>query len=119
MRRTYMTSCCFASAKDAQELQLLVDCLQQQHGSQGVIIVGYSTGSQITVRYMQQRAAAAAAADERHAGRHGVPILGTVLQAAISDRQYLFDMEGMPELAVKAAAMVAEGRGEDICGRCV
>jgi hypothetical protein len=35
----------------------------------------------------------------------------------ISDREYLVSWEGMEELAAKARAMVAEGKGEEICGR--
>ena len=48
-----------------------------------------------------------------------LPVRGTVLQAAVSDREYLVwqHQEVLDHTASKARAMVASGQGDEICCR--
>ena len=98
---------------DAAELRLLALHLRQHHGSSSLVLIGHSTGCQITVRYMQKRATDPASEDLP-------PVLGTVLQAAVSDREFLSRAEHrgeMERLAAAAETMVAAGKGPEICCR--
>lgn len=77
--------------EDADELHLIVKALAQQLHSvvQGasqptisVVVLGHSTGSQITVRYLQRLA------NNKYDSLSGeVNVLGAVLQAGVSDRE--------------------------------
>ncbi len=60
--------------RDAEELRLLLAHLKQHYQSEGVLLCGYSTGAQITVRYMQKQSNNKPCADVP-------PVLGTVLQS--------------------------------------
>ncbi len=90
--------------RDADELLLLARCLRAEHASEGMVIVGHSTGCQDAARYAARHRGAAAAA----------PLLGAVLQAPVSDREWL---AAQPETASRLAtsrALVAAGRGEEV-----
>ncbi len=73
----------------------------RDHDSVGMALIGHSTGCQIVTRFMQMRSLAVSSEDE--GDKEVPPILGTVLQAAVSDREYLsFEhREGMDRLAAK------------------
>jgi len=111
----YGTSCL---DQDAEEVDQLCRFLLASHYCTDVALVGHSTGCQIIVRFMQRQ--------NQQKGHHVVggggplPIRGTVLQAAVSDREYLASdehREGMDRMASKAREMVKSGRGDDICCR--
>ncbi len=98
------------------------------------MIVGHSTGCQDAVRYAQrhrsspsssggsgssqpgstpQQAGAAAAA----AAPDAATLLGVVLQAPVSDVEFLSLLPGTAERIERAAAMAAAGQGEEIAFR--
>ena len=71
--------------------------------------MGHSTGCQDAVRYASRFGGS---------GKEHIPqLLGLVLQAPVSDQEYLQGHDATPRLLAKAKAMVEEGRGEDIVGR--
>lgn len=74
---------------------------------QGVVIVGHSTGCQDAVRYCQQYRTSTAAA----------PLLAAVLQAPVSDPEWLATQAGTEERIATAQQMVEEGRGEEVAFR--
>ncbi|GAX79979.1 hypothetical protein CEUSTIGMA_g7418.t1 [Chlamydomonas eustigma] len=124
----YGTSCLDT---DALEVHMLMQYLRQHHASKSIVLLGHSTGCQIVVRYMQKRSTALADGDackqalgeehvfNRMALRDTPPILGTVLQAAVSDREYLCwaHRDFMEAAQGKAEAMIKAGQGDDICCR--
>ena len=76
---------------------------------QGIVVLGHSTGCQDAVRYASRFGGS---------GKEHIPqLLGLVLQAPVSDQEYLQGHDATPRLLAKAKAMVEEGRGEDIVGR--
>ena len=74
---------------------------------QGVVIVGHSTGCQDAVRYCQRQRGSAAAA----------PLLGAVLQAPVSDQDWLATQPGTAERIAAARQMAEDGRGEEVAFR--
>lgn len=88
------------------------------------MLVGHSTGCQDAVRYCQRyrsssSTAGTAAAHAAAAATAALapPLLGVVLQAPVSDVEWLATQ---PDTAARLAAarrLVADGRGEDICFR--
>ncbi|KAF8063709.1 SPAPB24D3.06c [Scenedesmus sp. PABB004] len=90
---------------DADELRLLSDCLRTRHGVAAWVLVGHSTGCQDAVRYVQRHRA------------HDDALAGVVLQAPVSDREYLGMTPGWAELEAPARAMVAAGRGDEVLCR--
>mmetsp|Transcript_9418 Transcript_9418/g.22676 ORF Transcript_9418/g.22676 Transcript_9418/m.22676 type:complete len:220 (-) Transcript_9418:82-741(-) len=93
--------------EDADELLMLTRDLATEHGSEGIVIIGHSTGCQDAVRYAQRFRRDAEAP----------PLMGVVLQAPVSDREFLSTMPRVMELTPRAREMVAEGRGEDVLAR--
>ncbi|KAL6771990.1 hypothetical protein ACKKBG_A28550 [Auxenochlorella protothecoides x Auxenochlorella symbiontica] len=94
--------------QDAAELHLLAAALGREHGAEGVAILGHSTGCQDAVRYASLYAG----------GKDGAPpLMGLVLQAPVSDREFLGKQQSTAALAQRAQRMVEEGRGEDLLGR--
>ena len=99
--------------KDASEISLLTDTLYTAYGSTDIVLVGHSTGCQIIVRFMQRH-------HRVEGGLMTSLIRGAVLQAAVSDREYLVmeDRDSMDRMASEAQAMVVSGKGDEICFRC-
>jgi pimeloyl-ACP methyl ester carboxylesterase len=98
---------------DADDILLLLAALAQRHGSLGAVVMGSSTGCQDAARLAARWAQGGAASQSRAA-----PLLGAVLQAPVSDREWLAPYaEQLAPMAAAAAAAVAAGRGEDIVGR--
>lgn len=87
---------------------------------QGVVLVGHSTGCQDAVRYCQRYRGAsgtAAPAPAAAADAAAAPLLGVVLQAPVSDVEWLATQ---PDTAARLAAarrLAADGRGEEIAFR--
>lgn len=93
--------------QDASELLLLSRHLSSHYDSKGIVLVGHSTGCQDAVRYVQRFAS----------DRQAAPLLGVVLQAPVSDREFMNMLPKMREILVKAEKMVADGKGEDVVER--
>lgn len=83
--------------KDASEIYELAKCLKRDFSSEGIVIVGHSTGSQDAVRYAKRYRDASDSA----------PLLGIVLQAGCSDREAAPVSE---ESLQRARDMVATGQ---------
>ncbi|KAG1677912.1 hypothetical protein FOA52_001330 [Chlamydomonas sp. UWO 241] len=88
---------------------------QQQPGHQAHQQQGQEQQGQQQAQQQQQQAQQ----QQQSAGTDGdlPPVLATVLHSAISDRESLAAWPGMADMASRAEAMVADGRGEDIVGR--
>ncbi|KAG2492435.1 hypothetical protein HYH03_009378 [Edaphochlamys debaryana] len=106
--------------RDAADLHLLCQHLRAHHGVQEVVLMGHSTGCQDAVRYMQRyiadgegRGQETEAADEAPVPR----LLGTILQAPVSDSEWLSSYPDLEPLLASARALVAAGRGEEVVGR--
>jgi pimeloyl-ACP methyl ester carboxylesterase len=93
--------------QDADELLLLTRHLRAAHSSAGVVMAGQSTGCQDAVRY-----AARCARDPS-----GARLLGVVLQAPVSDREWLATQPGTAARLALSQRMVDEGRGEEVAFR--
>lgn len=90
--------------EDAADLALLAAHLAAAWGSEGLVLVGHSTGSQDAVRY-------AKLLRERDVP---LPLLGVVLQAPVSDREGEAGKPETQKMLELAGAMVEGGRGEEI-----
>jgi pimeloyl-ACP methyl ester carboxylesterase len=96
-------------SKDAEELNLLCRTLRVGHKSQGVVIVGHSTGCQDAVMYATKYKNDSSAA----------PLLGVVLQAPVSDREFLSMLPQTTEQTIAARKVFDEGRPDDIAFRAM
>jgi pimeloyl-ACP methyl ester carboxylesterase len=98
---------------DAEELLQLARCLGEEHGSQGIAIMGHSTGCQDAVRYAlrwtEQRTRCSVSAVP--------PLLATVLQAPVSDREWLATQPQTASRLELAYFMLTSGRGEEVAFR--
>ncbi|KAK9810502.1 hypothetical protein WJX72_011853 [[Myrmecia] bisecta] len=93
--------------QDAHELLLLTCYLKEHRGCTDIIMLGFSTGCQDVVRYVQRSVAS-----------EDLPRLrAAILQAPVSDREYLAMSPDTPQLLKQAEALIAQGRGEDIVCR--
>ncbi|XP_023746987.1 UPF0613 protein PB24D3.06c [Lactuca sativa] len=91
--------------EDASELDQLINYLINKEDSEGVVLLGHSTGCQDIVHYMRTNAACSRA------------VRAAILQAPVSDREFratLPETAGMIDLASK---LIAEGRGSDLMPR--
>lgn len=112
--------------QDARELHQLACHLAAEYGSQGVVLVGHSTGCQDAVRYCQRyrsssstagAAAAPAAAAAAAPAPAAPPLLGVVLQAPVSDVEWLATQPGTAARLEAARQLAAAGRGEEVAFR--
>lgn len=91
--------------EDAAELDQLINYLINKEDSEGVVLLGHSTGCQDIVYYMRTNAACSRA------------VRAAILQAPVSDREYratLPETAGMIDLASK---LISEGRGSELMPR--
>ncbi|CAF2341318.1 hypothetical protein HID58_038925 [Brassica napus] len=88
--------------QDAQEIDQLVSYLINKENSEGVVLLGHSTGCQDIVYYMGTNAACSRA------------VRATILQAPVSDREYKATLPETPALIDLAAKMISEGRAEEL-----
>eukprot|EP00242_Pyramimonas_sp_CCMP2087_P018496 CAMPEP_0198206616 /NCGR_PEP_ID=MMETSP1445-20131203/10175_1 /TAXON_ID=36898 /ORGANISM="Pyramimonas sp., Strain CCMP2087" /LENGTH=269 /DNA_ID=CAMNT_0043879389 /DNA_START=168 /DNA_END=977 /DNA_ORIENTATION=+ len=87
--------------QDAKELNLLVQHLKSKEATH-VVIAGHSTGCQDALRYVQ---------------KFPDTIDGVILQAPVSDREYLELWPATSEKLRRAQRMVAEGAGQELMPR--
>nr|XP_029122676.1 UPF0613 protein PB24D3.06c isoform X2 [Elaeis guineensis] len=91
--------------QDSLEIDQLIGYLINKENSEGVVLLGHSTGCQDIVHYMHTNFACSRA------------VRGVILQAPVSDREY---RATLPETAVMidlAAKMISEGRGMELMPR--
>ncbi|XP_076913466.1 UPF0613 protein PB24D3.06c-like [Bidens hawaiensis] len=91
--------------EDALELDQLINHLINKEDSEGVVLLGHSTGCQDIVHYMGTNSACSRA------------VRAAILQAPVSDREFratLPETAGMIDLASK---LIGEGRGSELMPR--
>ncbi|KAL0548293.1 hypothetical protein IC582_012741 [Cucumis melo] len=91
--------------QDAKELDQLVSYLINKEDSEGVVLLGHSTGCQDIVHYMRTNAACSRA------------VRGAILQAPVSDREYRATLPETAAMIDLASTMISEGRGLDLMPR--
>ncbi|KAL4534639.1 hypothetical protein Ndes2437A_g05409 [Nannochloris sp. 'desiccata'] len=95
--------------KDAEELNILCRTLRKEHKSEGVVIVGHSTGCQDAVMYAENYKTDASAA----------PLLGVVLQAPVSDREFLSMLPDTVERTLVSRKLIKDNRPDDVAFRAM
>lgn len=93
--------------EDADDLLQLLTVLRERYGSQGVVLLGHSTGCQDSVRYAQLYRNSSEAAE----------LLGLVLQAPVSDPDYLATQPETNGRLAAAEALAAAGRADQTAFR--
>jgi len=88
--------------QDARELDMLVQHLKKEYEATHVVLAGHSTGCQDAVRYVQ---------------RFPRSIDGVILQAPVSDREFLATLPNTAARLKQAQHMVKEGRGTEFLPR--
>ncbi|KAJ4868911.1 alpha/beta-Hydrolases superfamily protein [Raphanus sativus] len=91
--------------QDAQEIDQLISYLINKENSEGVVLLGHSTGCQDIVYYMGTNAACSRA------------VRAAILQAPVSDREYKATLPETPAMIDLAANMIKEGRAEELMPR--
>ncbi|RWR76648.1 UPF0613 protein PB24D3.06c [Cinnamomum micranthum f. kanehirae] len=91
--------------QDSMELDQLIGYLINKENSEGVVLLGHSTGCQIIVHYMRTNAACSRA------------VRAAILQAPVSDREYRATLPETAEMIDLAATMISEGRAMDLLPR--
>lgn len=91
--------------QDALELDQLINHLINKEESEGVVLLGHSTGCQDIVHYMRSNTACSKA------------VRATILQAPVSDREYRATLPETAAMIDLAASMIKEGREMDLMPR--
>ncbi|KAJ4847252.1 hypothetical protein Tsubulata_004664 [Turnera subulata] len=88
--------------QDAAEIDQLISYLINKEDSEGVALLGHSTGCQDIVYYMRTNAACSRA------------VRAAILQAPVSDREYRATLPETAAMIDLASKMIAEGRGSEL-----
>ncbi|PKI68758.1 hypothetical protein CRG98_010815 [Punica granatum] len=91
--------------QDAAEIDQLISYLINKEDSEGVVLLGHSTGCQDIVHYLRTNAACSRA------------VRAAILQAPVSDREYRATLPETATLIDLASAMIKEGRGSEFMPR--
>ncbi|KAJ8767522.1 hypothetical protein K2173_017591 [Erythroxylum novogranatense] len=91
--------------QDAREIDQLISHLINKENSEGVVLLGHSTGCQVIVHYMCTNAACSRA------------VRAAILQAPVSDREYRATLPETAAMIDLASTMIAEGRGSELMPR--
>ncbi|XP_045827531.1 UPF0613 protein PB24D3.06c [Trifolium pratense] len=91
--------------QDAKDLDQLINYLINKEDSEGVALLGHSTGCQDIVNYMRTNFACTRA------------VRAAILQAPVSDREYQSTLPQTATMIDLAAKMISEGRGSEIMPR--
>ncbi|MQL73788.1 hypothetical protein Taro_006182 [Colocasia esculenta] len=91
--------------QDSLELDQLISYLINKENSEGVVLLGHSTGCQDIVHYMRSNSACSRA------------VRGAILQAPVSDREYRATLPGTAAMIDLASSMINDGRGMDLMPR--
>ncbi|KAL2530467.1 alpha/beta-hydrolase superfamily protein [Forsythia ovata] len=91
--------------QDALELDQLISYLINKEESEGVVLLGHSTGCQDIVYYMRTNAACSRA------------VRAAILQAPVSDREFKATLPETASMIDLASKMISEGRGSELMPR--
>ncbi|KAJ8451972.1 hypothetical protein Cgig2_016553 [Carnegiea gigantea] len=91
--------------QDAMELDQLINYLINKENSDGVVLLGHSTGCQDIVYYMRTNAACSRA------------VRAAILQAPVSDREFLATLPETAAMIDLASKMIGEGKGSELMPR--
>ncbi|XP_023526586.1 UPF0613 protein PB24D3.06c-like [Cucurbita pepo subsp. pepo] len=91
--------------QDAKELDQLVSYLINKEDSEGVVLLGHSTGCQDIVHYIGTNAACSRA------------VRGAIFQAPVSGREYRATLPETAAMIDLASTMISEGRGSYLMPR--
>ncbi|OMO85378.1 hypothetical protein COLO4_21645 [Corchorus olitorius] len=91
--------------QDALEIDQLISYLINKENSEGVVLLGHSTGCQDIVHYMRTNAACSRA------------VRAAILQAPVSDREYKATLPETAAMIDLASSMIKEGRGSEFMPR--
>ncbi|MCD7448958.1 hypothetical protein HAX54_047570 [Datura stramonium] len=91
--------------RDAMELDQLISYLINKDDSEGVVLLGHSTGCQDIVYYMRTNAACSRA------------VRAAILQAPVSDREYKATLPGTASMIDLASSMIREGHQSELMPR--
>lgn len=91
--------------QDAEEIETLVSFLVDKWDSKGVVLIGHSTGTQDIVHYLKKGDKSKAA------------IKGFILQASVSDREYMATLPWTAKYADVARKLIQEGKADDLLPR--
>ncbi|BBN11144.1 hypothetical protein MPTK1_5g09420 [Marchantia polymorpha subsp. ruderalis] len=91
--------------QDTAEIEQLIYFLINEEASQGVMLMGHSTGCQNIVHYLRRGSSCSKA------------VRGAILQAPVSDREYRATLPETPGLLDLAEIMIKEGKGEELMPR--
>ncbi|KAJ8565888.1 hypothetical protein K7X08_008464 [Anisodus acutangulus] len=91
--------------QDAMELDQLISYLINKEDSEGVVLLGHSTGCQDIVYYMRTNAACSRA------------VRAAILQAPVSDREYKATLPDTASMIDLASNMISEGRESELMPR--
>ncbi|KAG8373032.1 hypothetical protein BUALT_Bualt12G0128700 [Buddleja alternifolia] len=91
--------------QDATELDQLMSYLINKEDSEGVVLLGHSTGCQDIVHYLRTNAACSRA------------VRAAILQAPVSDREYKATLPDTASMIDLASTMISEGRGSELMPR--
>ncbi|GER32341.1 alpha/beta-Hydrolases superfamily protein [Striga asiatica] len=91
--------------QDAMELDQLISYLINKEDSEGVVLVGHSTGCQDIVYYLRTNAACSRA------------VRAAILQAPVSDREYKATLPETASMIDLASKMINDGRGSELMPR--
>ncbi|GJV61038.1 UPF0613 protein [Tanacetum coccineum] len=91
--------------EDASELDQLINYLINKEDSEGVVLLGHSTGCQDIVHYMRTNAACSRA------------VRAAILQAPVSDREFRATLPETAEMIDLASKLISEGRGSELMPR--
>lgn len=91
--------------EDATELDQLINHLINKEDSEGVVLLGHSTGCQDIVHYMRTNAACSRA------------VRAAILQAPVSDREFRATLPETAAMIDLASQLISEGRGSELMPR--
>ncbi|KAK4379902.1 hypothetical protein RND71_001764 [Anisodus tanguticus] len=91
--------------QDTMELDQLISYLINKEDSEGVVLLGHSTGCQDIVYYMRTNAACSRA------------VRAAILQAPVSDREYKATLPDTASMIDLASNMISEGRESELMPR--
>lgn len=91
--------------EDAMELDQLISYFINKEDSEGVVLIGHSTGCQDIVYYMRTNFACSRA------------VRGAILQAPVSDREYKATLPETAAMIDLASKMISEDRGSELMPR--
>ncbi|XP_059650035.1 UPF0613 protein PB24D3.06c [Cornus florida] len=91
--------------EDAMELDQLISYLINKEESEGVVLLGHSTGCQDIVHYMRTNAACSRA------------VRAAIFQAPVSDREYHATLPETAAMIDLASNLMKEGRGSELMPR--